>query len=424
MSNALEKYYSSLQNVVLRDGNGNPSIFVRHPKQKSSDFFSLLPDHTHPAFIVNGVEDPAVLIGKYEGSILPNSNALYSLPFATVDTSNDYSSKGEGYYLPKVRAFPNATEMTVADYGLLALIAQKYLADGGSAACEGNGPGGSDGKYEPMWRANLTWAVGSKCVYGGWQFMCIKAVTSEDISDASANHYSLDPMTALDHWKRLSRVGGVPAPGYNDSSCLTLTGSGPLEWYFCHDITKETDIVGNTCTWMSGIRMVDGEIQIQADNNAADPTATIIGNDAAWLAIKPSSSDSSYELVVPGTETNTVHFAYLNNRITAVGRTLTSGEISSTNRYTYFGDIAVDNGTGGTLPYVPTILYELGLIPIPGIGVRGLYCWIRTQGTMQFTFGGHYSDAWNGFPGFNAGEACPTGIWRGSARPRVREVAS
>ena len=40
---ALENYYNSLHNIVLRDTNGEPSIFVRHAKQKSSDFSNILP---------------------------------------------------------------------------------------------------------------------------------------------------------------------------------------------------------------------------------------------------------------------------------------------------------------------------------------------------------------------------------------------
>ena len=43
-------------NVVKYDAQGNPSIFVRFPKMKSSDLDASLPDHTHPAFIINGQE--------------------------------------------------------------------------------------------------------------------------------------------------------------------------------------------------------------------------------------------------------------------------------------------------------------------------------------------------------------------------------
>ena len=43
-------------NVVKYDADGNPSVFVKFPKMKSSELNPALPDHTHPAFIINGVE--------------------------------------------------------------------------------------------------------------------------------------------------------------------------------------------------------------------------------------------------------------------------------------------------------------------------------------------------------------------------------
>ena len=57
MATSLELYAESMNNVVLRDANGNPSIFVRHPKQLSSEFDASLPEHVHPAFIVNNPTD-------------------------------------------------------------------------------------------------------------------------------------------------------------------------------------------------------------------------------------------------------------------------------------------------------------------------------------------------------------------------------
>ena len=71
-------------NVVKYDENGNPSIFVKFPKMKSSDLDASLPDHTHPAFIINGVEQDYILIGKYKATSLTGSGSdgktLYSLP--------------------------------------------------------------------------------------------------------------------------------------------------------------------------------------------------------------------------------------------------------------------------------------------------------------------------------------------------------
>ena len=61
----LEFLARQYDNVVKYDANGNPSIFVRFPKMKSSDLDNSLPDHTHPAFIINGEEQDEILLGKY-----------------------------------------------------------------------------------------------------------------------------------------------------------------------------------------------------------------------------------------------------------------------------------------------------------------------------------------------------------------------
>ena len=39
-------------------------IFVKFPKMKSSDLVAGLPEHTHPAFIINGVEQDYILLGN------------------------------------------------------------------------------------------------------------------------------------------------------------------------------------------------------------------------------------------------------------------------------------------------------------------------------------------------------------------------
>ena len=71
-------------NVVKYDAQGNPSIFVRFPKMKSSDLDASLPDHTHPAFIINGQEQDYILLGKFKAASLTGSGSdggtLYSLP--------------------------------------------------------------------------------------------------------------------------------------------------------------------------------------------------------------------------------------------------------------------------------------------------------------------------------------------------------
>ena len=65
-------------NVVQYDVDGNPSIFCKFPKMKSSDLDASLPDHTHPAFVINSKEEDNILIGKYMSSELESGGTQYS----------------------------------------------------------------------------------------------------------------------------------------------------------------------------------------------------------------------------------------------------------------------------------------------------------------------------------------------------------
>lgn len=69
-------------NIVKYDSDGNVAgIFVKFPKMKSSDLVAGLPEHTHPAFIINGVEQDYILLGKYKaGENGASNDALVSLP--------------------------------------------------------------------------------------------------------------------------------------------------------------------------------------------------------------------------------------------------------------------------------------------------------------------------------------------------------
>ena len=69
-------------NVVKYDNAGNIiGIFVRFYKRKSSDLATGLPEHTHPAFIINGVEQDSILLGKYKaGESGGSGDPLLSMP--------------------------------------------------------------------------------------------------------------------------------------------------------------------------------------------------------------------------------------------------------------------------------------------------------------------------------------------------------
>ncbi|WP_369347636.1 hypothetical protein [Acetivibrio straminisolvens] len=53
-------------NSVIFDVDGYPSIVVRFDKKQIADLITDGSASTHPAFIVNGVEVPAIYISKYQ----------------------------------------------------------------------------------------------------------------------------------------------------------------------------------------------------------------------------------------------------------------------------------------------------------------------------------------------------------------------
>ncbi|WMC11779.1 hypothetical protein PU634_05270 [Oceanimonas pelagia] len=96
--------------------------------------------------------------------------------------------------------------------------------------------------------------------------------------------------------------GGLP--GNTSGIARTQAGSGPTSWR--HDNTHAgiADLVGNVWEWSPGLRLVDGEIQVIADNNAASSTIDLSAASSEWRAIDGATG----ALVTPGSA-NTVKIA-------------------------------------------------------------------------------------------------------------------
>lgn len=343
----LEFLAAQYGNVVLYDDDGNPSLFVRFPKMKSSELAAGLPEHTHPAFIVNGEEQDFILLGKYKaGAVSEDAGcALASLPNIPPANGLDADEMLERIKL----AGAGITGMTVADYGFLKLLAQKRGWEP-----RGNTLWGQSHLDGAEWRLGEEISEGAERAFKGVLYLCLSTHTTSE---------SLRPDISPSHWQSKKFIGGTPAGGdvgnAHQASGLTLNGSGPLEWYFGGDTGSLSDLIGNAAERQYGYRLVDCELQILPDNNAAAPGADLSTESDAWRAILPNKNDGGYTLTAPGSA-GTLHWNYLNDKITLDTQ---SGSAALGVKETNFKDLAVN---GANLPFVPCIVKELGLFPTGG----------------------------------------------------------
>lgn len=68
-------------------------------------------------------------------------------------------------------------------------------------------------------------------------------------------------------------------------TCRTATGTGPVEWYHDKTLGGIADLNGNVLEWQGGFRTVWGELQILANNDAADPDNPQNATSEKWKAI-------------------------------------------------------------------------------------------------------------------------------------------
>jgi len=122
-----------------------------------------------------------------------------------------------------------------------------------------------------------------------------------------------------DYGKHSSESNYKAIPSWNDDPTKyakrTATGTGPLTWY--HDQTPSgiADLCGNVWEWMGGIRTVKGELQILANNNAADSAKSQAATSAEWKAIKASDGT----LITPdgsGTTSGSIKMDWVSSKLT------------------------------------------------------------------------------------------------------------
>ena len=156
---------------------------------------------------------------------------------------------------------------------------------------------------------------------------------------------------------RESNYKAIPTYSSGGQTNRVATGTGPLTW--SHDGTPSGiwDLNGNVWEWCGGIRFVYGELQILANNNAADSSNSQAAASAEWKAIDATSGD----LITPdgsGTTTNSLKLDYVSSKWKWISGTISSSSDSSRN--CTFVSVSIDSGISDA---AKELLYALALAP-------------------------------------------------------------
>ncbi len=225
------------QCTVLYTAQNAPSHFFVLPKFNIEDIDPALGSGTHPAFIVNGAEVPRLFIGMHLGSV--RNGELLSLP---------------------------------------GMVPENLISIETAAANARNCGAGFHLMTNAEWAAMALW-----CHANGW----LPGGNSEWGRNQFAGH---ETGVRVD--------GGVPGSLTGDGR--TLTGSGPNSWRHNNAPNGVSDLAGNVSEWVAGIRLVEGELQILPNNDAAAVTEAF-PSLATWKAVNFSTG----ALVSPGTSGTT-----------------------------------------------------------------------------------------------------------------------
>ncbi|WP_296763003.1 SUMF1/EgtB/PvdO family nonheme iron enzyme [Sediminimonas sp.] len=307
-------------NTVLYDDRGYPSIMCVVPRFNIEDIDPALGAGVHPAFTIDGAQKSEIMVGKFQATI--HDDRALSLPGQDPATSINFDTADQ--------------------------------------RCADKGPG-----WHMM--TNAEWsAVALWCWKNGFM-------------PRGNTDYGRDYDQTYETGRR--QDGGDP--GDNSGVARTLTGSGPASWYHDNSPAGIADLTGNVHEWVRGLRLVGGEIQIIADNNAAATDADHSDTSTLWQAILQDGS-----LVAPGT-TDTLKWdatgaAGAGDPI--LNTSVTSQSDGSNYAQAMYKDLTAEAGVT-----VPEIAKVLGLFPHAVDMTRARF-YMNNEGERLPVRGGYWSD--------------------------------
>lgn len=150
----------------------------------------------------------------------------------------------------------------------------------------------------------------------------------------------------------------------------TATGSGTVKWNHDWSSSGIADLCGNCWEWVSGMRLVDGEIQIIPYGNAMKSTTNMTADSTEWKAILPDGT-----LVNPGTAgTLKVDRTSSSDVTLRINTSVTTQTDDTNDTSTPFKDTKAVSGVS-----IPKILIAAGLFPDSAQTAPGKF-WARNNG--------------------------------------------
>lgn len=309
--------------TVVYTAKGQPSIMNIVEKFDMSTIDPSL-SGTHPAFIVNGVEKASIMIGTYDGCVI------------------------DGELVSQANVVPT---------GNLTIVAARTAAK----AC---------GVGFHLMTAQEWAAIQLKCD------LALQAVDAKYIEGNVNYGRSLGRNGVVTYGRRADSINPALDPLPTTGSPVTYTGSGGAEWRHNGRYNGISDLVGNLNTWVEGVRLFEGELQILAINNdVVTQTFDSSHTSTGWKALSAVTG----ELITP----NGLGTTPLAVKVAQSG---TADYTINAPRALAFGAMTVAVATNPVLTPALNVLKKLGLFPIFPAKTQGSTYLGLAGGSMAGTY--------------------------------------